>query len=104
MGYIEKTKAVLATLTAERASRATRATLSLEEVLAEILRHGAPSMYGYPQGSMHAGWRCKCDLYVAAKGLSAAISSDWKMATPLDAAIDCLEKIIAAKKSMGGGS
>lgn len=101
MGYIDKTKAVLATLTAERASRATP---SLEEVLTEILRHGEPSMYGYPQGSAHAGWHCKCDLYVAAKGLSAAISSDWKMATPLDAAIDCLEKIIAAKKAMGGGS
>lgn len=94
MSYIEKTKGVLAAMTGAKPAR-------MEDVLEELRRHGEPSLLGYGPSSQFAGWRCKCELYTSAAGLTAAIASEWRHQTPLAAAEDCLSRVLAAKASMG---
>jgi hypothetical protein len=62
----------------------------LETILLKLARHGEPRL------SLHdSGWHCAVDMHVAAVGAKFSVSTDFKQATPLNAAEQCAERIEA---------
>lgn len=69
---------------------------SLEQLLAEMLKYGKPSIH-YIEG-----WTCKVEMNTNAKGASFEIRSDFRMTTATAAVEQCLERIEQAVKTIGG--
>jgi hypothetical protein len=64
---------------------------SLEDLLASLQR------YGYPRVAMHSGgWVCTVDLNTSVAGASSSIRSEFGMASPWDAALQCEQRVEAA--------
>jgi hypothetical protein len=67
--------------------------MSLELLLAELCRAGAPRI------SMHgSGWYCAVDMHVSAAGTQFKVASDFHKPTPRDAAVECAQRVVATLK------
>jgi hypothetical protein len=79
-----------------------RATVeSLEDVLLELAKWGRPRVGQYGDDGT---WHCSVDVNVAPTGVKFEAKSDFKQPTPLAAAIQCRENLLAAVKAIGGAA
>lgn len=83
-------------------SAAAPATETLEDVLQDLAKWGRPRVGQY--GSTHEGWHCNVEVRVTPVGVTFEAKSDFKHATPLEAAIVCRQNLRDAVKSIGGAA
>lgn len=75
---------------------------TLEDVLLELAKWGQPRLGQY--GSNHNGWHCSIEVNVTPVGVKFEAKSDFRLPTPLAAAIECRENLRAAVKAIGGAA
>ena len=63
----------------------------LQALLLDLARHGEPYLC-----LLRQGWHCHVDMNTNTTGSSFKVSSDFKLATPMAAAVQCMERIKAA--------
>lgn len=73
---------------------------SLEDVLLELAKWGKPRI-SMPSGE---GWYSCVEVNITPTGAKFDVQSEFRMATPLAAAIQCRERLLAAVKSIGGAA
>lgn len=61
---------------------------NLGEVLTELSRYSMPSLREFDNG-----WWCSAELRVQVKGGEFKVSSEYRHATPLSAATECLHRV-----------
>ncbi len=69
---------------------------TLDDVLMVLERVGKPNV-----GKLTGGWMCGVELATVAVGMSSTIRSEFGMATPIAAALQCEERVLAALKGAG---
>lgn len=72
---------------------------SLEAVLAELARYGKPKVGVYGSG----GWHCSIDLSTTSAGVGFSVASQFDHKTPLEAAIVCRTRMLAALDATAKG-
>lgn len=70
----------------------------LERLLVHMTRYGEPSLR-----MMNSGWHCNVDMNTNTTGTRFTVASDFDIATPLAAAVQCNERIEAALRKLGAG-
>lgn len=75
---------------------------TLEDVLLDLAKWGQPRVGQY--GSTHNGWHCSVEVNVTPVGVKFEAKSDFKHATPLEAALMCRKNLQAAVKAIGGAA
>jgi hypothetical protein len=75
---------------------------TLEDVLLDLAKWGKPRVGQY--GSSHSGWHCHVDVTVTPVGITFEAKSDFKHATPLEAAMVCRKNLRDAVKAIGGAA
>lgn len=70
----------------------------LETILAKLAQHGRPSL-----SLFDSGWCCTTDMHVSAAGASFKVRSDFGLASPIQAAAQCAERIDAMLRGSGAG-
>lgn len=73
---------------------------TLEDVLLELAKWGKPRVT-MPGGS---GWYSSVDVNVSPAGAKFEVASDFSMATPLAAALQCRDRLLASVKAIGGAA
>jgi hypothetical protein len=71
----------------------------LEDVLLELSKRGRPTLTITPR---RAGWWCYMDVTVTPIGAAFEIKSESDCKTPLEAALQCRERLMLAIASLGG--
>lgn len=87
--------ALITAPTIERASLLT--SMSLEEILADMQRHGLPSVSMVDKD----GWNCSVNMYTNALGSEFKVRSEFKMPRPIDAARQCHDRMTSALAALG---
>lgn len=77
-------------------SRATDTTL--EELIEWLAKWGQPCLCQMGSGG---GWFCWVDVKVNATGVDFKVKGASNHATPLEAAVDCRDKLVTALKGLG---
>lgn len=72
----------------------------LEAVLIDLAKWGKPRI-SMPSGD---GWYSSIEVNITPTGAKFEVSSDFKMATPLAAALQCRERLLASVKALGGAA
>lgn len=75
-------------------------TVSADVGLEKLLIH--MTRYGKPRLMMFNGWLCNIEMNTNTTGTSFEVKSEFGMATPLAAAVQCNERIEAALRQLGG--
>lgn len=75
---------------------------TLEDVLLELAKWGQPRVGQY--SSSHSGWHCSVEVKVTPVGVTFEAKSDFKHATPLEAALVCRKNLLDAVKAIGGAA
>lgn len=83
-------------------ARPAEKTETLEDVLLDLAKWGKARVGQY--GSGHNGWHCHVDVTVTQVGITFEAKSDFKHATPLDAALVCRQNLRDAVKAIGGAA
>lgn len=73
---------------------------SLEDVLMDLAKWGHPRL-SMPSGR---GWYSTVEVIVTPVGAKFDVASEFGMATPLEAALQCRERLMAAVKAIGSAS
>lgn len=73
---------------------------SLEDVLLDLARWGQPRLGQY--GSNHNGWHCSVEVNVTPVGVKFEARSEFRHATPVEAATACRDNLRDAVKAIGG--
>lgn len=73
---------------------------TLEDVLLELAKWGKPRV-SMPGGQ---GWYSCVDVSITPTGAKFEVASDFSMATPLAAALQCRERLMASVKAIGGAA
>jgi len=81
-----------------RVAIASPAVESLEDVLLELAKWGKPRV-SMPGGE---GWYSCVEVNITPTGAKFEVASEFKMATPLAAALQCRERLLASVKAIGG--
>lgn len=72
----------------------------LEHVLLNLARFGRPRL-SIPSKS---GWYCSIDVSVTPTGAKFEVASDFDKETPIAAALECQQRLIAALAAFGGAA
>lgn len=72
--------------------------MTLEALLLELSRYGQVRLGQY--GTGNSKWHCSLDLFVTGKGVSMEIKSDHNSMTPIQAAMQCSDRLVAALNEM----
>lgn len=70
----------------------------LECLLLALCAYGKPVLH-----RVDNGWYCKVSMHVAAKGTSFDVASDFSCASPIVAARECTDRIVATLEAMDSG-
>lgn len=76
---------------------ATPTTNDLQSVLLELARYGKPRVGMY----IDRGWHCSMDVCITPIGAKFEVRSDFTHKTPIEAAIACRDRLMAAIKHLG---
>ena len=71
---------------------------TLEDVLLDLAKWGRPRV-SMPSGT---GWYSCIDVQITPTGAKFEVASEFGMATPLAAALQCRERLMASVKAIGG--
>lgn len=71
----------------------------LQTVLLDLSRFGKPRVGQYGDDN---SWYCSIEANISPIGAKFAVNSDWKQRTPLDAALQCRDRLKDAIKALGG--
>ena len=74
---------------------------TLEDVLIELAKWGCPRVGQY---GTDGTWHCCVEVNVTPVGVKFEAKSDFKQTTPLAAARQCRENLLAAVKAIGGAA
>ena len=100
---IFKPKSSAAATEVSQPAETPRATVeSLEDVLLELAKWGNPRV-SMPSTSSK-GWYSCIDVNITPTGAKFEVASDFGMATPLAAALQCRERLMASVKAIGGAA
>lgn len=73
---------------------------SLEDVLMDLAKWGNPRV-SMPSGK---GWYSSIEVNITPTGAKFEVASEFGMATPLAAALQCRERLMASVKAIGGAA
>lgn len=71
----------------------------LQTVLMDLSRFGKPKVGQYGDDNT---WHCHIEANISPIGAKFEVRSDWKQRTPLDAALQCRDRLKDAIKALGG--
>lgn len=94
-----KTSAVVSEL-AETPQAAAPAGESLEDVLLELAKWGCPYLHCHRDGE----WSARVDANITPLGAKFEVRSEFTHKTPMTAALQCRERLLAAVKTIGGAA
>lgn len=77
---------------------ATRRAEQLEAVMMELQKYGKPRL---GISGLRGGWHCYVELSATSPGCSVKVRSEFNHAVPLDAALECRDRLHALLKSPG---
>ena len=76
------------------------ASMSLDELLEDMRRHGLPGVCMLDKD----GWYCSINMHTNAKGSEFKVKSDYRHARPIDAVRECHDRMMAALATLAKGA
>jgi hypothetical protein len=73
---------------------------SLEDVLLELAKWGCPYLHCHRDGE----WSARVDANITPLGAKFEVRSEFNCKTPMQAALQCRERLLAAVKTIGGAA
>lgn len=73
---------------------------TLEDVLLELAKWGCPRLHCHRDGE----WSAMVDANITPQGAKFEVRSEFNHKTPMTAALQCRERLLAAVKAIGGAA